>query len=87
LLEQQSTTPRLYDFSSYRSLKRCLEKGIGVSLLPDVSAREELAAGSLVKLPWDSGTMETDILMIWHADKWCSPVLEHFMNVARTLNV
>jgi hypothetical protein len=26
--------------------------------------------------------METSILMIWHVEKWCSPLLSHFMMIS-----
>ena len=27
-------------------------------------------------------SLETTTLMIWHAEKWCSPLLKHFMQIA-----
>lgn len=33
------------------------------------------------KLKWKEAPMETSLLMIWHAEKWCSPLLKRFMTL------
>jgi hypothetical protein len=43
-----------------------------------------LAEGALVKLQWAGEPLQTTILMIWHAEKWRSPLLKHFMKIAET---
>jgi len=25
--------------------------------------------------------METSVIMIWHAEKWCSPILKQFIDI------
>jgi DNA-binding transcriptional LysR family regulator len=59
-----------------------LKRGLGVTVCPEVCAQEELRAKRLARLRWDAEAMETSILMIWHAEKWCSPLLSHFMAIA-----
>lgn len=63
-------------------MRICLRQGIGLTVCPEVSIQRELEDGGLVKLNWDEATMETSLLMIWHAEKWCSPLLRHFMAIA-----
>ncbi len=48
-----------------------------------MTVRRELAAGTLVRLPWSEDELETAILMIRHKDKWISPVLGAFMELVR----
>jgi DNA-binding transcriptional LysR family regulator len=50
-----------------------------------VAVDEELAAGDLVKLKWDSPDNETPVIMIWHAEKWCSPLLKRFMSLCEKI--
>jgi hypothetical protein len=38
-----------------------------------------VAAGDLVKLKWGDPQNETPVIMIWHAEKWRSPLLKRFM--------
>jgi DNA-binding transcriptional LysR family regulator len=63
-------------------MRNCLQRGVGITLCPAVSVRKELHAGRLVELSWDDDPLETTTLMIWHAEKWCSPLLKHFMRIA-----
>ncbi|GAB6097775.1 hypothetical protein JCM14469_40290 [Desulfatiferula olefinivorans] len=64
------------------SLMACLKKGIGISLCPEISVRGELSSGSLARLKWPVENMETSVLMIWHNEKWCSPLLKEFMDMS-----
>jgi hypothetical protein len=34
-------------------------------------------------LPWPEEQLETAILMIWHEDKWLSPILQAFMDTVK----
>jgi hypothetical protein len=47
-----------------------------------VAVREELADGRLVQIKWAGDPLATSVVMIWHAEKWCSPLLKHFMALA-----
>ena len=67
------------EFSSINGLRNCLRRGIGYTVCPIVAIGDELADGSLVALAWDREPLETSVVMIWHAEKWCSPLLRYFM--------
>jgi DNA-binding transcriptional LysR family regulator len=71
------------EFSSASALRGCIAVGLGVSLLPAVAVAGDLAAGRLAQLPWADGELETAVLMIRHKDKWLSPPLAAFMDLAR----
>ena len=66
-------------------MRNCLKRGIGYSICPEVSVRDEIAHGSLSRLPWEAEDLVTTVVMIWHAEKWCSPLLKHFMEIAREI--
>lgn len=55
---------------------------MGVTICPEVSVEKELTEKRLAKLRWGEAPMETSILMIWHVEKWCSPLLSHFMEIS-----
>ncbi len=77
--------PRVLLFSSSRGLRNCLYKGVGLTVCPAVAVREELSLGLLERLDWVGEVQETSVIMIWHRDKWCSPLLSRFMELAEEL--
>ena len=78
-LEEQRIDYRALEFSSGNSLRGCLQRGIGVSFCPSISIHTELQADSLQVLGWPESS--TSVIMIRHADKWCSPLLTRFMEI------
>lgn len=68
---------------SVAALKQFAAAGLGVTVLPEVAVRAEVAAGSLVVLPWSEGPLEAAVLMIRHKDKWISPTLAGFMRLCQ----
>ena len=57
--------------------------GLGLTILPKMAVREDIAAGVLRQLPLSGGPFETGVFMLWHKDKWLSPCLRDFMAVCR----
>lgn len=33
--------------------------------------------------PYEAGDHEAAVVMIWHQDKWCSPLLRRFMEISK----
>lgn len=71
------------EFSSNKGLRECLRRGVGVTVCPAMAIEPALASGELVTLQWTGETVEAAVFMIWHQDKWCSPLLERFMGLVR----
>jgi DNA-binding transcriptional LysR family regulator len=67
------------------SLQNCLKLGVGYSICPEVVVREQLRDGSLSRINWDAEELKTTVLMIWHVEKWCSPLLKHFMRISKNI--
>ena len=67
------------------SLQNSLKLGVGYSICPEVVVREQLKDGSLSKINWDAEEFKTSVLMIWHVEKWCSPLLKHFMRISKDI--
>ncbi|MEW6352651.1 MAG: LysR family transcriptional regulator [Thermodesulfobacteriota bacterium] len=73
----------LLEFNSVEMLKSCLRTTSGVAVIPQIAIQGELDRGEAALLRWDDEYMETAILMIRHKDKWLSPSLRAFMEIAR----
>jgi DNA-binding transcriptional LysR family regulator len=75
----------LLEFNSIEMLKACLIRSIGITMIPEITVREEIDGGGLSILQWEDSYMETAILMIHHKDKWLSPSLRSFMEITRSM--
>ncbi|MFP5221819.1 MAG: LysR family transcriptional regulator [Acidobacteriota bacterium] len=71
------------EFSSVASLKRHVAEGAGFTVLPEIAARQEIDTGAFKELAWSEGELEAAVLMLCHKDKWVSPALAGFMDLAR----
>ncbi len=85
LTEAKVKPQTLLEFNSVEMLKECLKTSPGVTLIPQITVRDEIDRGELSILPWDDEFMETAILMIWHKAKWLSPSLQAFIEISRTI--
>lgn len=84
MLAQEGVEPAAkLEFSSGTALKACLLAGLGLSILPRTAIAAELAQGALAVLPWEEGALEVAVLMLWLRQRWLSPNLRDFMELAR----
>lgn len=67
-----------------KSLKGCLKKGLGVGIFPLVAVEKEIFSNELICLDGALDIDETSVIMIWHAQKWCSPALSDFLKTVET---
>jgi len=66
-------------------MRACLKRGLGLTLCPQVSVEKDLEVKSLVRLHSRDINDEVSLIMIWHAEKWCSPLLKHFMQLSESV--
>ena len=63
--------------------RACAERGLGIALLPEFAVREELAAGSLVRLPLPAASPEAELRLhlraVWRADREAVPGLREML--------
>jgi DNA-binding transcriptional LysR family regulator len=85
LTEEKIDAETIMEFNSIETIKNCVKKGIGITLIPKIAVENDLQEGQLSVLPWNDGSLETAILMIWHKDKWISPTLQAFMDTVRSV--
>lgn len=83
LSKEQVAPARFIELNGIEAIKQCVFRGLGVAMFPLMAIQDELEQRSMTILPWPQEPLETAILMIWHKDKWLSPVLEAFMDTVR----
>ena len=84
ILQESRCEPKMVlEFNSVAAIIECVAAGLGVTLIPEIAVSRELELKNLVTLPWSESNIEVAQLMIWHQDKWISPIMKGFMDTAR----
>lgn len=85
VLTEETTEPKyVLSLNSIEAIKKCIIEGIGITIIPELAVQEEINSGSMSILPWrGEGLDKVKLFMIWHKDRWVSPVLQAFMQVTR----
>ena len=84
ILQESRCEPKMVlEFNSVAAIIECVAAGLGVTLIPEIAVSRELELKNLVTLPWSETNIEVAQLMIWHQDKWLSPIMEGFMDITR----
>lgn len=86
-LERNGIVPKIViETESIQAIKNLTECGLGVCILPKAAAGTELHDGKLVPLDY---TCDYDIRsqIIWHRDKWLSPIMKEFIQIAEEVIV
>lgn len=73
------------EFQSAEAIKQCAISGIGIAFLPEIVVEAEVERGELVALPWQIPDLHVYTQMLWHKDKWLSPIMMSFIEAAREL--
>ncbi len=83
LIEEKVDPVTFIELNSLEAIKKCILKGLGVAMVPQMAIKSEIARNEITILSWPEEKLETAILMIWHKDKWLSPTLQAFMNTVK----
>ncbi len=75
----------ILELNSINAIKQCLMEGIGLSIMPEIAVKNEIDQGRLAAVRLSDSPSEAAVLMIWHKDKWISPAVESFMEMAGRL--
>ncbi|MEU9041260.1 LysR family transcriptional regulator [Kitasatospora sp. NPDC048343] len=60
--------------------RACAEQGLGIALLPEFAVHEQLAAGTLIRLPLDPPPLH--LRLVWRADRESVPGLREVLYAA-----
>ncbi len=75
----------ILEFGSIEAIKKCVASGLGISILPRIAVEQELTSGLLADLHWNCLHDNIHTQMIYHKDKWISPALAAFMQLAEEI--
>lgn len=73
------------EFNNVEAIKQCVMVGMGITVLPQVAVAAEIDDGRLAALAWTEPRLEIVTQMVWHRDKWLSPALGAFLQMARNV--
>ncbi len=73
------------EFHSVEVIKQSAMAGLGLAVLPAITVSAEITRGQLVCLPWAGPALEVVTQVMWHKDRWLSPVLSQFLSLTREL--
>lgn len=68
------------EFGSIEAIKQCVAAGMGVVVLPSMTAEHEVAEGRLAVLPWQGEGYSVVTQVAHHKDKWLSPAMRAFLS-------
>ena len=83
LAAQQLTLRPYLELGSAALLCQMVERGMGLSFLPEYIVRPALAAGRLVRLNVPDCCIEMRRQLFYHRDKWLTPQMEAFIALVR----
>lgn len=72
------------EFASIEGIKQCVIAGLGIAVLPKITIEKEIAEGKIAVLQWKGPDFPISTQIAWHKDKWISPALKAFLDIARS---
>ncbi|MEI5908425.1 LysR family transcriptional regulator [Bacillus spongiae] len=69
------------EFNGIEAIKRCVASRLGLSLLPEITVKEELEKGTLSLIPLDEPNIEVYAQLVVHKKKWMSPAMNEFIDL------
>jgi DNA-binding transcriptional LysR family regulator len=82
LVDAEISPVTIVELNSVAATLACVAHGIGVAMVPDIAIETGVRQGCLARLQMADGPLEAGILMIWHREKFISPVMAAFMDMA-----
>lgn len=72
------------DFGSIEAIKQCVRSGLGISMMPYFSVKEEIENNELKGEVVDSGHSSVATFMAYHKNKWLSPSINSMISLIRS---
>lgn len=74
---------KMVELNSVAAIKACVRRGLGITIIPEISVRQELEEEKMARIDWVEGPLEAALLMIWLTERWQSPSLSAFVDTCR----
>lgn len=75
----------IMELSSVGARKECAICGLGVTILPKITAKNELEQGKLIELDWEGPNFDVKTQIMWHREKWLSPAIRAFIELCNSM--
>lgn len=63
------------EFDSVEAIRRCVEAGLGVAVIPAMWLAEPLGSGALVAMDWFAPRFEVATQVAWNPLRWSGPAM------------
>lgn len=84
MLSDAGVKPRsVLEAGSIQAIKQLTGDGLGISLLPQIAASDEVRQGALVSLDWTGPDFDMMTQVVYHKDKWISPAMRIFLDLLK----
>lgn len=77
------TAEPAWESASTEALLEAVSYGLGVTVLPEKLAREEIQNGKLAQIYISDFLFRNHVCLACHKNKYVSPVMKHFINMAK----
>lgn len=85
VLAMQNVRPgNITEFSSVEAMKECVRVGMGLALLPAVVVAKEIRLKQFKMVHWAGPSLDIEVHVLWHRDKWVSPAMSAFLELVQT---
>ncbi len=86
LLKQAQIRPySLIEINNIQAIKQLVMSGLGITIMPRISVKNEIDQGLLVEIPWDGPQLPVCTQIAYHKDKWLSPTILNFLEETKTV--
>ena len=75
----------VWESGSWEAILAAAKEGLGVAVLPHMTAQQNLQDGSLVQIPLQDLSLRQDFSLVWHKDKVITDVMKQFTEIIRAL--
>lgn len=83
LIQDKIRVKKTLELNCVAAIKACVMRGLGITILPEITVRQELAEKKLTVINWTEHPLEAALLMIWYKERWLSPTLSAFIRACR----
>ncbi len=84
ILKDCRVSPQSFlEASSIETIKQLIMLGLGISMLPRFTVEKELSEGRMHAVCWDGPIPNYKVQILYHKDKWISPILQSFLDATR----
>jgi DNA-binding transcriptional LysR family regulator len=63
------------EFDSVEAIRRCVEAGLGVALIPEMWLADSLASRTIAPMDWFAPSFTVATQLTWHPSRWPGPAL------------